>query len=147
MKNLPALNRSTTDTTGSGSSYNNTSSFSEDNKKKRQRIAAPHPTDGTGISIDAIRAMIDGNSNGNGVETGGYALTSERPAFAYRSIKHRRKSEGLFQYATGIDNRSIEISDKFKYKKSMNSIDKTTKARILNTIADAIHQRRSLFGA
>ena len=89
---------------------------------------------------------------------------SHRPAFQYRSVKHRRKSDGLFQFTASLGvSGAVDIATgtatgtataaatqpqhPSQHQQSIDSIEKTTKARILNTIADAIHARRSLFGA
>ena len=85
---------------------------------------------------------------------------SHRPAFQYRSVKHRRKSDGLFQFTASLGvSGAVDIATSSvtaaatqpqhpsQHQQSIDSIEKTTKARILNTIADAIHARRSLFGA
>jgi hypothetical protein len=105
--------------------------------------AAAHPTDGTGISVDDIRAMIA--SKGSPTKRSSSSPTADRPAFRYRAIKHRRMSDGLFAYQSPLNITPAERRN--QAEKNLESIKKTTRARILNTIADAIHHRRSLFGS
>ena len=112
-------------------------------------LPTAHPTDGTGISVDTIHAMLSTRekraASSAAVRTASTRSPEvPRPQFQYRSVKHRRKSDGLFAFTPSLDVTPAE--ERNMAQKKLNSIEKTTKARILNTIADAIHQRRSLFG-
>ena len=112
-------------------------------------LPTAHPTDGTGISVDAIHAMLSTRDKRAASSTAVRTASTRspevpRPQFHYRSVKHRRKSDGLFAFTPSLDVTPAE--ERNMTHKKLNSIEKTTKARILNTIADAIHQRRSLFG-
>ena len=135
-----------------------------------------HATDGTGISIDAIEAMVSQTDKSS---TKTKRKTTGQPAFRYRSVQHRRMSDGLVGgYMTstadgrtgepsatvtsmssttsstteptssmsGLQTEPTERMNK-STKPSLASIEKQTKARILNTIVAAIHARRSLFGS
>ena len=98
--------------------------------------------------------MIDDNSSVKvaSAASPGAEDDSTRPSFQYRSVKHRRKSDGLFQFTPSLggvssEKKSAERKKRANNNQSIEAIEKSTKARILNTIADAIHQRRSLFGS
>ena len=155
--------------------------FSTKTKRKTAGQAASpsmsaHATDGTGISIDAIEAMVSQTDKSS---TKTKRKTTGQPAFRYRSVQHRRMSDGLVGgYMTSTaDGRTGEPSATVtsmssttsstteptssmsglqtepterihkSTKPSLASIEKQTKARILNTIVAAIHARRSLFGS
>ena len=155
--------------------------FSTKTKRKTAgKAASPsmsaHATDGTGISIDAIEAMVSQTDKSS---TKTKRKTTGQPAFRYRSVQHRRMSDGLVGgYMTstadgrtgepsatvtsmssttsstteptssmsGLQTEPTERMNK-STKPSLASIEKQTKARILNTIVAAIHARRSLFGS
>ena len=155
--------------------------FSTKTKRKTTgKAASPsmsaHATDGTGISIDAIEAMVSQTDKSS---TKTKRKTAGQPAFRYRSVQHRRMSDGLVGgYMTstadgrtgepsatvtsmssttsstteptssmsGLQTEPTERMNK-STKPSLASIEKQTKARILNTIVAAIHARRSLFGS
>ena len=155
--------------------------FSTKTKRKTTGQAASpsmsaHATDGTGISIDAIEAMVSQTDKSS---TKTKRKTAGQPAFRYRSVQHRRMSDGLVGgYMTstadgrtgepsatvtsmssttsstteptssmsGLQTEPTERMNK-STKPSLASIEKQTKARILNTIVAAIHARRSLFGS
>ena len=149
-------------------------------RKTTGQAASPsmsaHATDGTGISIDAIEAMVSQTDKSS---TKTKRKTAGQPAFRYRSVQHRRMSDGLVGgYMTstadgrtgepsatvtsmssttsstteptssmsGLQTEPTERMNK-STKPSLASIEKQTKARILNTIVAAIHARRSLFGS
>ena len=149
-------------------------------RKTTGKAASPsmsaHATDGTGISIDAIEAMVSQTDKSS---TKTKRKTTGQPAFRYRSVQHRRMSDGLVGgYMTstadgrtgetsatvtsmssttsstteptssmsGLQTEPTERMNK-STKPSLASIEKQTKARILNTIVAAIHARRSLFGS